>query len=168
MNNKTQIDIKRFDFNSFDDKALGWTCIELTIQKIQGKNITIKSQVYTQLTSGQKSLLLFWILYGHTRSGIIRFFDEVDYFLVNTHIWIEFKDRFKLFDSKDLLDLVMELESFYSIHIKKNRQKIFDNNTVSQLAIKLDKKINDIMPDLFKRIAEYIRDNPKDFVNFND
>jgi len=95
MIKKTQIYIKRLDFNSLNDKVLGWTCIEPTIQKIQGKNISIKSQVYAQLTSGQKSLLLFWILYGHTRNGIIQFFDEVDYFLVNIDIWIEFKDKFK-------------------------------------------------------------------------
>ncbi|HNX21781.1 MAG TPA: hypothetical protein PKG88_05390 [Bacteroidales bacterium] len=165
MNDKTQIKIKRLDFSSFDDKTLGWICIEPTIQKIRGKNLTIKSQVYAQLTSGQKTLLLFWILYGHTQNGIIQFFNEVDYLLVNNDLWFEFKERFKLFNNDDLLDLVNDLESFYSVHIKRNRLRKFDNDSDAELITRLDIKINYVMPELIKKISDYIRNNPKDFVN---
>ncbi len=165
MNDKTQIEIKRLDFSSLDDKTLVWISIETTIQKIRGKNLTIKSQVYEQLTSGQKSLLLFWILYGHTQNGIVQFFNEVDYLLIDSDIWFEFNHRLQLFENNALLDLVNDLESFYSVHIKRNRNREFDNDSAAQLIISLDTKINDIMPELIKKIADYIRNNPKDFVN---
>ena len=162
MNNKTQIEIKRIDFNAFDDKTLGWICIEPTIQKMRSKNSTIKSQVYAQLTSGQKSLLLFWILYGHARHGIIQFFMEIDYLLKETDIWIEFNSRFKCFDDNDLLDLIKELRNLY-IQERGIFKPDFDLT-----ANDFDKKYNKIIPNSLKQISKYIRNNPNEFVHFTD
>lgn len=67
------VKMKRTQFNSLDHITLAWKCIEPTIQQIRGKNLNVKSQVYAQLTQGQKALLMFWILYGHTRNGVARF-----------------------------------------------------------------------------------------------
>ncbi len=163
MNNKTQIEMKRLDFDSMDDKTLGWICIEPTIQKIRGKNLNIKSQVYAELTSGQKSLLLFWILYGHSQNGIIQLFNELDYLLLDTDIWLEFKQRLQIFDN-NLVDVVEKLESFYRVHYKRNSHKEYDNESVVHLIIMLDTKIKEIMPELMKKITDYIRNNTNDFV----
>jgi len=41
---KMLVEINRFDFNTLDDKDLGWRCIEPIIQKIQAKNILISGK----------------------------------------------------------------------------------------------------------------------------
>jgi hypothetical protein len=113
MKDITQIEINKHDFYSFDDTTLGWKCIEPAIQKVRGKSLSIKSHVYNQLTDGQQSLLMFWILHGHGRHGILGFFNEVDYLLGKTDIWKEFNDKFRKFGDIELLSLIMEMENFY-------------------------------------------------------
>lgn len=92
------IEIKRADFYSFNDNDLGWVCIEPIIQKIRGRELNIKSQVYAQLTRGQKALFMFWVLYGHSNNGIIQFYNEMDYLIKNVDIWSELKSASAYFD----------------------------------------------------------------------
>jgi hypothetical protein len=165
MNDKTQIEIKRFDFSSIDDKTLGWICIEPTIQKIQGKDLTIKSQVYAQLTSGQKSLLLFWILYGHASNGIIQLFEEIEYLFSETGIWIEFNKQFKRFGDYSLLNLINEIENLYDDYIQEKKSISLG------FQLKIDSfniKYNEIIFNILKHIGKYIRDNSNEFVYFTD
>jgi hypothetical protein len=165
MNNNTQVEIKRFDFNSLDDKTLGWICLEPTIQKIRGKSITIKSQVYAQLTSGQRSLLMFWILYGHAHNGIIQFFEEIEYLLSETDIWIEFKERFKCFEDYDLLNLINEIGNLYDNYIQEKK------SISSDFQLNVDNfnlKYNKIISNTLKQIGKYIRNNSNEFVYFTD
>jgi len=168
MNNNALIEMHQRDFDTLDDRTLGWKCIEPAIREIQGKNLTIKSQVYAQLTAGQKSLLLFWILYGHTQYGVIQFFNEMDYLLTGRNIWVEFRHRLQLFEMHNLPDLINEMESIYQAHVKEFSHTLDDMNSVAQKAARLDAEISEIMPDVFKKIAEYIRNNPDDFVHLID
>lgn len=164
MDKKSQIKIDRVDFDSIDDRTLVWTCIEPTIQKIRGRNMIVKSQTYSQLTFGQKSLLMFWILFGHAHYGMIHFFKEVDYLLTETDMWMEFKDKFKCFGNNDLLSLIDEMQSLYDSFTKTN----FISPDLQLAADKLDRKYNDIIPNLFIQVCRYIRNNPNEFVYFKD
>lgn len=76
-------------FDSLDDVELAKVSIEPTIQQIRGKALTVKARVYAQLTIGKRALLMFWILYGHSRNGMTQFFCEVDYLL--SEMWPELK-----------------------------------------------------------------------------
>lgn len=149
------------NFDSFDDKSLAWECIEPIIEKIRAKNISVKSQVYAQLTIGQQSLLLFWILYGHAQSGILQFFKEIDYILSDTNIWNEMKDKFNRLQNADLLNLILEIENTYKAYYKN--QDHLSADFLVQIH-KLDKKYNEIIPSVLKQICHYIRNNPKEYV----
>jgi hypothetical protein len=174
MNTKTQIEIIESDFYTLDDKTIAWTCIEPAIQKIKGKNLTIKSQAYATLTSGQKSLLVFWILFGHTRNGIVQFYNELDYLLKKPGIWMELINSVKYFGDDNLNELMKEMEILYHDYIKIDNHKNadngsndFNNDSNFLLTVKLiDNKLNNIIQDSFKRIGKFIRENSNEFVHF--
>jgi hypothetical protein len=157
------------DFTSSDDKTLGWKCIEPVIQRIRGKDLEAKSAVYTSLTPGQQSLLIFWIIYGHTRNGIKQFYDELEYVIVNPDFWKEFKVKYDRFGDDNFLNLIKELENVYYNHIKPfDSTSICLNDTDFLKAIRLlDKKFNEIVPESFKKIGKFIRNNPEEFILFN-
>jgi len=107
------ITMKRQMIDSLDDHALPWACIEPVIQQIRGKNFMMKSQVYIQLTTGQRALLMFQVLYGHTHNGIAEFYDHTSYFLAEPGIWDQFKDGMKYFGENTMLQLIEEMEEMY-------------------------------------------------------
>lgn len=159
----TQIEIRQADFEALDDKELSWYCIEPIIQKIRGKSFSIKLKTYSNITQGQKSLLIFWIIYGHTHNGIIHFFREIEYVFSNMDPWDEFKKRIWCFEDKKLSLLVEDMEKLYSGLINKK-----DDLKLLSKVDDLDQKICEILPDSFKYISIYIRKYFKEYVSFKD
>lgn len=166
------ITIKREKFDSLDDSALPWACIEPVVQQIRGKSFNIKSQVYTQLTDGQRALLMFQVIYGHTRNGINEFFDHTSYFLSEQGVWGQFRNGMKYFNEKEMLQLIEEIERFYQIVQDEKYQKPEFNcgnephfkNTIKQI----DNKLKEIMPLSLRNIGAYIRKNSNEFIEIND
>ncbi|MEM8532222.1 MAG: hypothetical protein AAGF95_15360 [Chloroflexota bacterium] len=72
----TRIAISNERFLALNGYALGQELINPAILQIRGQNLEKKRAVYETLTPGQKSLFAFWIIYGHTQSGWLRFFWE--------------------------------------------------------------------------------------------
>jgi len=163
--NTSLLKIKRSSFESFDDKTLAWTCIEPIIEKIRGKNLSLKSHVYAQLTTGQQSLLYFWIVYGHAQHGILHFFKEVDYILSDTNSWNEMRNAFSHLGTNDLLNLIEKIENAYDFYIPNK-----DNFSSDFLLLikNLDNAYSKIIPNALKQISNYIRNNPNEFVSFTN
>ena len=103
------VTMKRNDFGALDGIPLIWACIEPTIQKIRGKNSTIKSDVYSQLTDGQQALLMFQILYGHTLHGVEDFFFYQSYMLSNKGTWSQMVNGMNYFGASDMVRFLDEL-----------------------------------------------------------
>jgi len=103
------VTMKRNDFGALDGIPLIWACIEPTIQKIRGKNSTIKSDVYSQLTDGQQALLMFQILYGHTLHGVEEFFFYQSYMLSNKGTWSQMVNGMNYFGASDMVRFLDEL-----------------------------------------------------------
>lgn len=169
------VEIKRKTFNSLNDIDLGWACIEPTIQKVRGRDLNIKSQVYNQLTHGQQSLLMFWVLYGHSRNGIIQFYNEMDYLLTEIGIWPELRKSMLYFGNNDMLELLKEIENMYYIlqrnQLENSKMEIISTNNDPELLLavdQLDKKFHKIIQSLFKKIGKFIRENPNEFVYLVD
>lgn len=165
------IRMKRADFYSFNDNDLGWACIEPVIQKIRGRDLNIKSQVYAQLTRGQKALLMFFVLYGHSNKGIIQFYNEMGYLIKNVDIWSELKSASAYFDDESLLKILKEMEKMYYILQKQQMENygIEINNLDPELQKDinlLNERFHKVIKLSFKKIGDYIRKNPDEFVYF--
>ncbi|HEX3043526.1 MAG TPA: hypothetical protein VHY08_02125 [Bacillota bacterium] len=169
--------IKREVFNSLADDQLIWACIEPAIQPIRGRNFQVKSQIYSELTPGQRALLMFQVLYGHTRNGVAEFFDHTSYFLAEPGVWSEFKTGMRYFGDHAMLQLLEEIERLQPF-IKKHQQpdsnedfngmgrEPGNSSTILTAINQLDAKLQEIIPETLHRIGEYIRNNPGEFVQF--
>ena len=166
------ISMKRHLLDSLDEQALPWVCIEPVIQQIRGKNFTLKSQVYKDLTAGQRALLMFQVLYGHSRNGIIEFFQHTSYFLSEQGVWDQFKDGMRYFGEDAMLQLIAEMEEIHQgLEARGKHEAIEDIGNDPELfaAIgRIDGKLQEILPETLKRIGSYIRDNPVEFVQIEE
>ena len=61
------------ELQSLKNTDLIKTIVKTSIDQIRGKGEQKKKELYNILTIDQKSLLSFWVMYGHTRSGWYQF-----------------------------------------------------------------------------------------------
>jgi hypothetical protein len=64
------VEMKRKDLELFGDVDLLMTCIEPTILQLRGRDFSVKSQIISQLYSGQQALCMFRILYPAKNSAV--------------------------------------------------------------------------------------------------
>lgn len=151
-------------FNSLDNASIIWACIEPTIKKIRGKDFTVKRDAYDELTMGQRALLMFQIIYGHTSSGILQFFSYVPYVPSGKGIWHELKKAMEYFKDYSMLKIFSELEKDY-LAFEEKIHAADDPELVSAIE-QHDKMYRDTIPETIKLIGTYIRNNPSEFVKF--
>lgn len=166
------ITIKRREYEALDDIALIRACMDSTIREIQGKSFEIKSKAFKRLEAGERALLLFLMLYGHTEGGIAEFFC-LSYLLSKGSVWHEFKYGIRYFGDYTLLNLIDEMEEVYA-HIKKHCGKngpehpedihIIEDTDLQAAIKRLDKRMLDILPISVRLIGLYIRKHPHEFL----
>ncbi len=169
------VTMSRTAFDSLDSAELAWACIEPTIGRMRGKAPEVKKQVYAELTAGQRALLMFWILHGHARHGVIQFYQELAYLLVQTDIWGELKAGMGYFRDDAMLRLVEKMEAVCCRFPATDRQQGrtrsgvdaegLDGNTELRATIdRLDVDIPQATQSLVERIGKHIRENPGEFL----
>lgn len=168
------VTMKRNDFRALGDISLIWACIEPTIQKIRGKNFTIKLDVYSQLTDGQQALLMFQILYGHTLHGVEEFFFYQSYMLSNKGTWSQMINGMNYFKACGMVRFLDELCATYEKFRDdiEQRKVQFGNvekgtplfTSLNRLGILLQESL----PATINLVSAYIRGNAEQFVKFDD
>jgi uncharacterized protein YlzI (FlbEa/FlbD family) len=170
--------MKRKDFEALNDVSLIWTCIEPTIQQVRGKNFVVKSDVYAQLSTGQRALLMFQMLYGHTSNGVEEFYSHLSYLLLNKGVWLQLKNGMRYFGDYDMIQVLEKVELFFQ-RLKMEEFKDseephnilagFDKNAeLSASMLLLNRSLRETLPSTTKRVATYIRENVNEFVQFID
>lgn len=169
--------MKRERFDALDSGALAWEAIEPVMQAIRAKGPAAQSAEFAerfaaQLTSGQRALLPFWVLYGHSRSGITEFFDAIPHMPGQTAIWSKLKTAMRYFNDDALLQLVEDMETLYYNLVAENPGSDVDRARGSvegtsehreQLA-QLNLLLQEAMPAALPRIGMYVRNHPDEFV----
>lgn len=173
------VPMNRHAFDASDDASLVWACIEPTIQKIRGKNVTIKLDAYQYLSMGQRALLMFQIMYGHSSTGVLEFYRLIPYLPAKRGIWQELKRGMQYFGDSDMLQLLSEMEEEYSILEEKSHEagvERFDDyishlDKDSELVSSIMRHsimLHETFSKTIKVIGAYIRNNPNEFVQFQE
>jgi hypothetical protein len=171
--------IKIKDFEILNDSSLIWTCVEPTILKIRGKNFVVKSEAYSQLNTGQRALLMFQILYGHTSTGVEEFYAHQSYLLSNKKVWSQMKNGMQYFEDSDMLKILEQMDNLFqrleTEAFNENREQ--QNASIADLDRKVElsesinlinKSLREILPFTIIRVATYIRNHTDEFVEFID
>jgi len=156
---------KRKDFEVLNDIALIWCCIEPTIEKIRGKNFTIKSEFYSQLNPGQRALLMVQMLYGHTSTGVEEFYSHQSYLLSNRGVWSQLKKGLQYFGD---FTMVRILEKMDIVFQSLKTEEFEENAELTATMSLLNQSLRDALPLTLKLVAAYIRNNAEEFVQFID
>jgi hypothetical protein len=156
------ISVQKAKFEALNPHALAWVCIEPTMQQSRAKDLSVKSRIYNQLTTGQRALYMFWVLYGHANNGILPFCTGIASIAGN--IWEELKKSFAYFGDEAMRQLVEEMETLY--HKIEARNHVFSDFELLAIAKRLDSTYHLISPAALVRVADYIRCHPDEFVYF--
>lgn len=148
--------IDRQVFDSLEENALIWACIHPLIHEIRGKDPIIKTEVYSSLTKGQRALLMFQILYGHTSDSAAEFFGMADILSIKG-IWGDLQNSMQYFGDDAMRSLLQEMEEAYK-----------SGKTGRSTINSIDRKLQERMPESIKLICSYIRSNPGEFVRFGE
>jgi hypothetical protein len=168
--------MRRQVFDSLEDKALGGACFEPIIPKIRGKNNTVKTQVYKQLTTGQQALFMFHVFYNHASKSLAEFYWWSAYFLAQPKAWSEIKVGLRYFRADAMLQLLEEMEGILKARNHPNSfgrfdvsYKDLDNDSELLASVSpLNTIFHEISPAILKRIGKYIRNNPSEFIQFEN
>jgi hypothetical protein len=152
--------MNRSEFNMLDDENLIWLCVEPIIQQVQGKNLRIKSRIYAQLNDAQRALLLFQVLYGHAKQGMLLFFQQISYLANALDLWPALQSTMKFFNDPVMLDLVGKMEN--ACHASQGKPE--NINGLDEL----DQLYRDNIATTVKLVSSYIRNNAAEFSQLED
>lgn len=170
------IKIGRQEFDTLPDMALPFACFEPIIPMIRAKDITIKEDVYNQLTREQKVLFMFNAYYNHASKSLAEFYWWSAYYLAQPKAWSEIKSALKYFKADAMMQILLEMESILEVNTypEKSEKLSFsyndlDNDPKLHTSIcQLYTKFNKISPLTLKTIGQIIRKKPNDFILFTD
>lgn len=168
--------INRKKLEELDDISLIWTCIEPTIQLIRGKSFAVKTEAYTHLTTGQRALLMFQMLYGHTKNGVEEFFSHQAYLLLNKGVWSQLKKGMQYFGDYNMMQLLEQMDiEFQNLktdefnELVEQHSVLIDNKAESSVSMSiLNQSFREALPSTIKQVANYIRNNSDEFIKLID
>lgn len=167
------VKMRRQVFDFLEDTALGRACFEPVIPKIRGKDGTVKTEIYRQLSTGQKALFMFNAYYNHASNSLPEFYWWSAYFLSQPKAWSEIKVGLRYFKADAMLVLLEEMEKLLKAK-SPDEFKTFDasykdldhDSELLSSAGSLYAIFHEISPAILKRIGTCIRNNPTEFVQF--
>jgi hypothetical protein len=105
---------------------------------------------------------MFQVLYGHIPNGVLEFFNNFSYLVVNSGYWAEMKSGIAVFRFAPLTSFVNGLEKLY-----KSYQLSGQAGSVED-AERLNAFFKEIIPEAVEHVGRYIRENPSEFIVFED
>ena len=146
------VTMKRHDFDSLEQEALGLACIQPTLLRIRAKDLTVKEQAYSELTQGQQMLMMFRVIHGHVGESADQLFAWVNYLLrEEPRTWAAFQHAMVLLGDAEMLEWTAEIEQ--------------RDETAQE---RLHARYHELAVQTNQRIAEYIRAHQEQFVVFED
>lgn len=162
--------MKKEVFDGIDVDELYWRCFEPIIPAIRGKDHSIKTLVYNQLTLGQQALLMFNVYYNHASKSLVEFYWWSAYYLSQPNSWEELKKALQYFNSESMLNLLEELEKLLAV--RTNPQVSYtDLEHKPELSTSMNKLyyvLQEISPSIKLNIGCYIKRNQHEFIEFID
>jgi hypothetical protein len=92
--------------------------------------------------------------------GIPQFFDQISYLADSLDLWSALKSGMKYFNDTEMLDIIKKMETVYYEVTKQSGNIIVPDE--------LEKLYKQRIPLTLKQIGLFIRNNPAEFIQFED
>ncbi|MFD0697561.1 hypothetical protein ACFQZT_26135 [Paenibacillus sp. GCM10027628] len=159
------VEMDRKDWESFGDVELFMSCMEPTVLQVRGKDPAVKSQVISQLNSGQQALFMFRLLYPATNSAV-DYYSWISYLLEQPNYWVGIIDGLRFFGDTSMIRLLEETAGI--LKARTNEISSEDKIELQAKITPLFEKFQNTVPDYLQQISSYIRSNPEEFVQFKN
>lgn len=168
----TLVKMTKSDFDSLSEERLSWTCMEPTFRQIRGKNVTIKSQVISELTRGQQALCMFRVMYDHAVNSAAEYYCWMSYLLDQSGYWSGVMDGLNFFGDRSMIRLLEETKETFqarNLELGLNWSDAALNHLDEDLELlsitgHLFERFHAVSADSLKSIGSYIRSHPEQFV----
>lgn len=172
----TLVAMTKQDFDSMDGERLSWACVEPTLLKIRGKDMTVKAQAMARLTKGQQALCMFRVLYDHAKNSVGEYYAWVSYLLDKSDYWTGVIGGLRFFGDTTMMQLLNETKQILEqrnqkLGIKLSDATLNDLEQDHELSITISllfERFLKIAMDSLKLISTYIRSNSNEFVIIQD
>ncbi len=165
--------ISRAEFIALEDDALIEASIGPTVRRVKGKSLTDKFRLTGRLTDGQRALLMFRMLQGHSEGGSLALFRQMSYLFSHKGVWMGFKKGLKSFKDRELGQLADRLEKAWNqvvAHVSEldgwNEWEV--GPIVSADLEPLDRNLRELMPGFVRSVAACIRRHPEEYIRIVD
>jgi hypothetical protein len=164
--------MKQKDLDTLCDERLGSACMEPTFQQIRGKSPSIKSEVISKLTDGQKALCMFRVMYDHSRNSEGEYYAWLSYMQDLPGYWTGVMGGIRFFGDEEMCLLLQETKAFLEERNKRLGVQwadlsITDLDRDPELFSEISglfERFQHISADSHRLIGEYIRSHPGEFV----
>lgn len=170
------VKMRREDFDSLEDVALVRGIFEPIIPKIRGKSITVKQEIYQQLTREQQALFMFNAYYNHASNSLAEFYWWSAYYWAQPKTWSALKAGLRFFKADTLIQLLDDMEKIFisrkdqrSLEEFKVTYQDLDHNAELLASVSsLNTILHEISPAILKKIGMYIRTYPHEFIELEE
>ncbi|MFS0724402.1 hypothetical protein [Paenibacillus sp. 1P07SE] len=131
----------KLDPLAVDSKDLSWLCVKPMLLAVQGKDLATKTDMYNQLSEGQKGLYLFYSYHNHTKT-LEEFYWFSAYHINELKSWDKIKNGLKYFKEMNLPELLEEIEMLI-------------DDAVSPTDLENDKKLSKDVKNLYEKYNLY-------------
>lgn len=164
--------MRREELDALSDERLGWACMEPTFQLIRGKSPTIKSEVISTLTEGQRALCMFRVMYDHSCNSAGEFYAWLAYMQELPGYWSGVMEGLRFFGDHGMILLLQDTKGLLERRNEELGQQwgdvaITDLDREPELLDMISglfKRFQNIAPESLKLIGDYIRTHPEEFV----
>jgi len=176
--------VKRWELDSLSLEDVCNVCFEPLIlaykQRMADHTLEsssmIKEEFYSDLTDGQRALFSFHVFYDHAVESLEEFYWWSAYFFAQPKIWSAIKSGVNHYRDEHMLQILDSVELVLKTYhhprsldeFYVTREDIVRNQELLESIYPLSHKFNEASLKTIQNIGNYIRDNPKEFILFED
>ncbi len=140
------------------DAALCEKCVRPAALAMRGQGMAVRDQVYGALTSGQRAVFMFWVVYAHGLHGWTQVYMELPHLVGQDSFWLEIKLAAKHLELQEMLELTEAFER----HMREARA------ANKPLGTQYDERLSKALSRDLHTVAAYIRANPGMFFELEE
>lgn len=172
------VHMNRRTFHLLGDEELGQACFDPLIQRYKeeqtlGNDFTT---LFNQLTRGQQALFVFQTYYLHATESLTEYYWWSAYYLATEKRWAGLKASLRYFGEDELLDILESTEKVlidtgHPLNLEQfdlSRDHLHQHPKLLASIEVLEERYQEVVPDVVRRIAAYIRSHPDEFIHLEE
>lgn len=141
---------------------LSWLSVKPMLLSVRGKDVHAKTEVYRQLSEGQRALYLFYSYHNHTGT-LAEFYWFSAYYIIEHQAWGKLKDAVLYFDDPEFARTLELVHSAIERKLKGDgewtmaKPQDLDMDLAFQATIQtIYDQYRELTPQLIKRMNEWV------------